>query len=167
ESAPAASEPAKEEVAAAPAQPAASVTQPATESKTANNGVIATPAARKLAREKGIDLSQVSTVDPLGRVNKKDVMTFTTQKPAATTTPTPVTAAPVEDDRVEVIKMSRRRQAIAKNLKNVQNTAAMLTTFNEVDLTEVMNIRKKRKESFLEKHDVKLGFMSFFTKAVV
>ena len=94
-------------------------------------------------------------------------MTFTTQKPAATTTPTPVTAAPVEDDRVEVIKMSRRRQAIAKNLKNVQNTAAMLTTFNEVDLTEVMNIRKKRKESFLEKHDVKLGFMSFFTKAVV
>lgn len=168
ESAPAASEPAKEEVAAAPAQPAASVTQPTAESKTAaNNGVIATPAARKLAREKGIDLSQVSTVDPLGRVNKKDVMTFTTQKPAATTTPTPVTAAPVEDDRVEVIKMSRRRQAIAKNLKNVQNTAAMLTTFNEVDLTEVMNIRKKRKESFLEKHDVKLGFMSFFTKAVV
>lgn len=161
ESAPEAA-PAKEEVAAAPAQQAAPA-QPAAESKPANSGVIATPAARKLAREKGIDLSQVSTVDPLGRVTKQDVMTFTTQKPA----PAPVVTAPVEDDRVEVVKLSRRRQAIAKNLKNVQNTAAMLTTFNEVDLTAVMELRKKRKDRFFEKHDVKLGFMSFFTKAAV
>lgn len=63
--------------------------------------------------------------------------------------------------------MSRRRATIAKNLVEVQHTAAILTTFNEVDLTAVMNLRKKRKDSFFKEHDVKLGFMSFFTKAVV
>ena len=63
--------------------------------------------------------------------------------------------------------MSRRRQTIAKRLVEVQHTAAMLTTFNEVDMTAVMNLRKRRKDQFLEQHDVKLGFMSFFTKAVV
>jgi len=68
---------------------------------------------------------------------------------------------------VERIRMSRRRQTIAKRLKEVQNTAAMLTTFNEVDMTAVMNIRKRRKDQFFEEHDVRLGFMSFFTKAVV
>lgn len=63
--------------------------------------------------------------------------------------------------------MSRRRQTIAKRLVEVQHTAAMLTTFNEVDMTAVMDLRKRRKDQFLEQHDVKLGFMSFFTKAVV
>ena len=137
------------------------------EVKPQTGGVVATPAARRLAREKGIDLNQVATVDPLGRVSKQDVVSFTTQRPQAKPQPAQPVVAPVQDDRVEVVKLSRRRQAIAKNLKNVQNTAAMLTTFNEVDLTAVMNIRKKRKDSFYEKHDVKLGFMSFFTKAVV
>ena len=63
--------------------------------------------------------------------------------------------------------MSRRRQTIAKRLVEVQQTSAMLTTFNEVDMTAVMNLRKRRKDQFLEQNDVKLGFMSFFTKAVV
>lgn len=63
--------------------------------------------------------------------------------------------------------MSRRRQTIAKRLVEVQQTAAMLTTFNEVDMTAVMDLRKRRKDAFLEQNDVKLGFMSFFTKAVV
>src|SRR5699024_12826848 len=64
-------------------------------------------------------------------------------------------------------KMTRRRQTIAKNLVNVQQESAMLTTFNEVDMTAIMNLRSERKDKFLEKHDVKLGFMSFITKAVV
>lgn len=68
---------------------------------------------------------------------------------------------------MERIKMSRRRQTIANRLVEVQQTATMLTTFNEVDMTNVMNLRKKRKDKFFEENDVKLGFMSFFTKAVV
>jgi len=151
-------------------------TQPVTAESTAKSSVagniIASPAARKLAREKGIDLSQVPTVDPLGRVNKQDVLNAANAPktaaiaPAATAKPAASVFVP-QDNRVEVVKMSRRRQTIAKNLKNVQNTAAILTTFNEVDLTAVMELRKKRKDEFLKQHDVKLGFMSFFTKAVV
>lgn len=71
------------------------------------------------------------------------------------------------DKPVEVQKMSRRRQTIAKRLVEVQQTSAMLTTFNEVDMTAVMNLRKRRKDQFFEQNEVKLGFMSFFTKAVV
>lgn len=148
------------------------VTVQSTEKSPAASNIIASPAARKLAREKGIDLSQVPTVDPLGRVNKQDVLNAANAPktaavaPAATSKPAASVFVP-QDDRVEVVKMSRRRQTIAKNLKNVQNTAAILTTFNEVDLSAVMELRKKRKDEFLKQHDVKLGFMSFFTKAVV
>lgn len=133
---------------------------------------IASPAARKMAREKGIDLTQVPTVDPLGRVRAHDVSSFNPReevqqqaKPAAK----PL-AAPAEQPagkEVERIRMTRRRQTIANRLVEVQQTAAMLTTFNEVDMTNVMNLRKRRKDKFLEENDVKLGFMSFFTKAVV
>lgn len=148
------------------------VTVQSTAKSPAASNIIASPAARKLAREKGIDLSQVTTVDPLGRVNKQDVLNAANAPkpaavaPAATSKPAASVFVP-QDDRVEVVKMSRRRQTIAKNLKNVQNTAAILTTFNEVDLSAVMELRKKRKDEFLKQHDVKLGFMSFFTKAVV
>lgn len=167
ESAPA--QPAKE---AAPQAKAEQEAAPAVETPSAPAAnVIASPAARRLAREKGIDLSQVPTVDPLGRVNKQDVVNAANapkqaapQQQAAA--PKSVAPAP-QDDRVVVEKMTRRRQTIAKNLKNVQNTAAILTTFNEVDLSAVMELRKKRKDAFLKEHDVKLGFMSFFTKAVV
>lgn len=124
---------------------------------------LASPAVRKLAREKGIDLRDVPTRDPLGRVHAGDVSA--SQKVAQ---PSPV---PEEFDLpgkpVERVKMTRRRQTIASRLVAVQHEAAMLTTFNEVDLTAIMAIRKRRKESFLNAHDVKLGFMSFFTKAVV
>ncbi|CEE02803.1 Dihydrolipoyllysine-residue succinyltransferase component of 2-oxoglutarate dehydrogenase complex [Caldibacillus thermoamylovorans] len=148
------------------------VTVQSTAKSPAASNIIASPAARKLAREKGIDLSQVPTVDPLGRVNKQDVLNAANAPktaavaPATTSKPAASVFVP-QDDRVEVVKMSRRRQTIAKNLKNVQNTAAILTTFNEVDLSAVMELRKKRKDEFLKQHDVKLGFMSFFTKAVV
>ncbi len=138
---------------------------------------IASPSARKLARELGIDLNQVVTSDPLGRIRPHDVKAHLqtpatreteVQQPEKTTSkPTAIQPDQESDKSVERIKMSRRRQTIAKRLVEVQQTAAMLTTFNEVDMTAVMNIRKKRKDAFLEKHDVRLGFMSFFTKAVV
>ena len=151
-------------------------TAPVAESVTeTSSNVIASPAARKLARERGIDLQNVVAVDPLGRVRQQDVSNYVPEaRPAANTAPAtaPQTAAAIQpavtnSKPVERIKMSRRRATIAKNLVEVQHTAAILTTFNEVDLTAVMNLRKKRKDSFLKEHDVKLGFMSFFTKAVV
>ncbi|GAE36519.1 2-oxoglutarate dehydrogenase complex dihydrolipoyllysine-residue succinyltransferase [Halalkalibacter akibai] len=136
---------------------------------------LASPAARKLAREKGIDLQQVSTTDPLGRVRKQDVEshgTKSTQAPSAPAAPAKkAPAAPVTSEDptkpAERVKMSRRRQTIAKRLVESQQTAAMLTTFNEVDMTAVMEVRNRRKDAFVDKNGVKLGFMSFFTKAVV
>jgi 2-oxoglutarate dehydrogenase E2 component (dihydrolipoamide succinyltransferase) len=136
---------------------------------------IASPAARKLARERGIDLHQVSSRDPLGRIRTEDVKA-STNTPAVKEEPklektSPKTAVQQIDEEfdkpVERVKMSRRRQTIAKRLVEVQHTAAMLTTFNEVDMSAVMDLRTKRKDAFFEKHGVRLGFMSFFTKAVV
>jgi len=133
---------------------------------------IASPAARKLAREKGIDLSQVPAVDPLGRVRKQDVETFNPQAaakaPAAPEKPAAGKVVPEEAGKpIERIRMSRRRQTIAKRLVEVTQTTAMLTTFNEIDMTAVMDLRKRKKEQFVKDHDIRLGFMSFFTKAVV
>ncbi|MFJ9382584.1 2-oxoglutarate dehydrogenase complex dihydrolipoyllysine-residue succinyltransferase [Peribacillus sp. NPDC101481] len=166
-------EPAKAEQ-AVPAKEA-----PKAEAKEASSTqqVIASPAARKLAREKGIDLTQVPVADPLGRVRVQDVEAAS-NAPAAPTAPAAApkqapaakqAAAPVEvnDDRIEVVKMTRRRQTIAKRLVQVQSEAAMLTTFNEVDLSAVMELRNRHKDSFVKTNDVKLGFMSFFTKAVI
>ncbi|NHM29393.1 2-oxoglutarate dehydrogenase complex dihydrolipoyllysine-residue succinyltransferase [Neobacillus terrae] len=157
---------------------AAANSQEETNNDAGKQKVIASPAARKLAREKGIDLENVPAVDPLGRVRRQDVEAFQPQQnnqqktPNAEPKPTPA-AKPffesAENDSKPVIreKMSRRRQTIAKRLVEVQQTAAMLTTFNEVDMTAVMALRKRRKDKFFEENDVRLGFMSFFTKAVV
>ncbi|KAB7706253.1 2-oxoglutarate dehydrogenase complex dihydrolipoyllysine-residue succinyltransferase [Bacillus aerolatus] len=135
---------------------------------------IASPAARKLAREKGIDLNEVPTVDPMGRVRKQDVGSYSANEPKQTAPQQQAikpsqASAPKQDDGKPVVreKMSRRRQTIAKRLVEVQQTAAMLTTFNEIDMTAVMELRKRKKDKFFEDHDVRLGFMSFFTKAVV
>lgn len=145
---------------------------PAVESATESSSkVIASPAARKLARERGIDLQNVVALDPLGRVRKQDVANYVPEDRSVSNTEPQKTANPqtaeISSKPVERRKMSRRRATIAKNLVKVQHSAAILTTFNEVDLTAVMNVRKKRKDTFLKEHDVKLGFMSFFTKAVV
>ncbi|WP_329468672.1 2-oxoglutarate dehydrogenase complex dihydrolipoyllysine-residue succinyltransferase [Exiguobacterium sp. 9-2] len=145
----------------------------ATESTSVADRPIASPAARKLAREKGIDLAQVATQDPLGRIRVQDVATFEVApreqaKPASTkpAAPTPAqAAAPGKPE--ERIKMSRRRKTIANRLVEVQQTAAMLTTFNEIDMSAVMALRKRRQEKFVKENEVKLGFMSFFTKAAV
>ena len=139
------------------------------------NAPIASPAARKLAREKGIDLSNVATNDPLGRIRVHDVENAGSQpapqKAAAPSQSAPAakkaTDVPQFDKPVEIEKMSRRRQTIAKRLVEAQHTAAMLTTFNEVDMSAIMDLRKRRKDTFQKSNDVKLGFMSFFTKAVV
>lgn len=171
-------------VAAAPAVPvsaAPAAAAPAAAPSASAADVLATPAARKLAREKGIDLSSVASRDPIGRIQAGDVA-------AATAAPSaqPVAAAPIAQpaapaptpaaDKTFTVnsakpeerkRMSRRRLTIAKRLVEAQQTAAMLTTFNEVDMTAILDLRKRRKQSFQEKHDVGLGFMSFFTKAVV
>ena len=167
EAAPAVAEAEAPKVAPAPAQQA-----PKAEEASSGQTVIASPAARKLAREKGIDLTAVPVVDPLGRVRVQDVEAASKAPvqaaPAQTVAPKQsATPAEVNDDRIEVIKMTRRRQTIAKRLVQVQAEAAMLTTFNEVDLSAVMALRSRHKDSFVKQNDVKLGFMSFFTKAVV
>ncbi|MBP3952963.1 2-oxoglutarate dehydrogenase complex dihydrolipoyllysine-residue succinyltransferase [Bacillus suaedae] len=137
-------------------------------SSSSKDRLLASPSARKLAREKGIDLQAVNPSDPLGRVRKHDVESHQS-KPAKQAAETKQAPSSTEQagKPVERIKMSRRRQTIAKRLVESQQTAAMLTTFNEVDMTAVMDVRKRRKDAFLEKNGVKLGFMSFFTKAVI
>jgi len=149
-------------------QPKEETSKPAAD-ETKNNEVVASPAARKRARELGIDLDEVSPRDPFDRVRPEDVEASAKAK----TESKPEKQAEPEAEKTEFAKpverqkMSRRRQTIAKNLVNVQQEAAMLTTFNEVDMTAIMNLRSERKEAFQKKHGVKLGFMSFFTKAVV
>lgn len=175
-----ASAPAKEEAPVKEATPApakeeapkAAPAAPVVEETTANGRVIASPAARKLAREKGIDLGAINPVDPQGRVRVQDVAAHNPaaqQAPAQTqaAAPTPKAAPAADESRVEVVKMTRRQKTAANRLLEVSQGTAMLTTFNEIDMTNVMALRKRKKDAFMEKHDgTKLGFMSFFTKAV-
>ncbi|ETI67919.1 2-oxoglutarate dehydrogenase complex dihydrolipoyllysine-residue succinyltransferase [Neobacillus vireti] len=132
---------------------------------------IASPAARRLAREKGLDLNEIRTADPLGRIRKQDVSSYQpnpNQNNQGVPKADPKGEGVLDSEKPIIYeRMSRRRQTIAKRLVEVQQTAAMLTTFNEIDMTAVMDLRKRRKDKFFEEHDVRLGFMSFFTKAVV
>ncbi len=163
------------EAAPVPAAPAAPQAAPAPVAaapvveETTGERVIASPAARRLAREKGIDLAAVSPVDPQGRVRVQDVAAHGTAPVAApqAAPAAPKAVAAVDESRVTVEKMSRRRQTIAKRLLEVKQSTAMLTTFNEVDMTNVMALRSRKKDQFFESTGSKLGFMSFFTKAVV
>lgn len=171
EEAPKAEEAKAEPAKAEPEAPAKEAPKAEAKEASSSQQIIASPAARKLAREKGIDLTQVPVVDPLGRVRVQDVEAASKAPASAPTAPAatkPVaTAVEQNDDRIEVVKMTRRRQTIAKRLVQVQSEAAMLTTFNEVDLSAVMELRSRHKDSFVKANDVKLGFMSFFTKAVI
>jgi 2-oxoglutarate dehydrogenase E2 component (dihydrolipoamide succinyltransferase) len=133
------------------------------------------PSVRKLSAESGVDASTVPGSGKDGRVTKGDMLAAI-EKAASAPTPVNQPAAAVQvrapspaDDaaREERVKMTRLRQTIARRLKDVQNTAAMLTTFNEVDMTNVMAMRSQYKDVFEKKHGAKLGFMGFFTKAVV
>ena len=162
----------------APSAPAAPVHNQAVHRFPSTGQPVASPAARKLARETGIDLNDVRSADPLGRIRTSDVKAAISPAPATEAPQAPKAEKPAQRPAaaqmetefakpVERVKMSRRRQTIAKRLVEVQHTAAMLTTFNEVDMSAVMKLRAKRKDAFFEKHGVRLGFMSFFTKAVV
>lgn len=125
-----------------------------------------TPSARKQARKLGIDLEEINLKELLLKDDAINNENKTTKDSAPI--PEPIKQSESLESRpVERQKMSRRRLTIAKRLVEAQQTSAMLTTFNEVDLTEVMNLRKQRQETFQKQNDIKLGFMSFFTKAVV
>jgi 2-oxoglutarate dehydrogenase E2 component (dihydrolipoamide succinyltransferase) len=135
----------------------------------------AAPSAAKIAAERGIDLAGVEGSGKRGQVLKGDVLAASAQPPAAarpapapTPAPAPRQAPPASDaPREERVRMTKLRQTIARRLKDAQNTAAMLTTFNEVDMSGVMALRAKYKDVFEKKHGAKLGFMGLFVKAVV
>ncbi len=120
------------------------------------------PAARKIAAEKNITPGQISGSGPDGRILKEDVAAV---PPRAPMTPAPIDPQPT--GRQERVRMSRLRQTIAKKLKEAQNTAAMLTTFNEVDMSAVIDLRKTYRDIFEARHGVRLGFMSLFARACI
>jgi 2-oxoglutarate dehydrogenase E2 component (dihydrolipoamide succinyltransferase) len=155
----------------------------------------AAPAVRRLAEEHHVDLNTVTGTGPGGRVTREDVLIVAARQavqatppatapipaqpyapdappasapaPVPSSSPAPAAAVTSADGREERKRFSRRRQTIANRLVEAQQTAAMLTTFNEVDMSAVMDLRARRKEAFKERHGVNLGYMSFFTKAVV
>lgn len=161
--------------AAAPAPAAAQAAAPAAAAPgVAGDEQILSPAARKLAEENGIDPNSIAGTGKGGRVTKEDVVAAVDAKknapaPVAKPAAAPAVAAPVlaAGDRVEKrVPMTRLRAKVAERLVEAQSTMAMLTTFNEVDMTEVMALRSKYKDLFEKSHNgVRLGFMSFFVKA--
>ena len=157
-------------VAASTAAPAAAPA-PAPAAASAGKDIAHAPSAQKMMAEKGIDAAQITGTGRDGRIMKEDVMKAASAPQAAAPAPmasAPRAPSPAEDAaREERVKMTRLRQTIARRLKDAQNTAAMLTTYNEVDMTEVMALRNAYKDDFEKKHGVRLGFMSFFTKACV
>jgi len=141
------------------------------------NATVASPAVRRLAAETGVDPAKVEGSGKGGRVTKGDMLAASSAKPAepaekpvSTSAVSPQSALPIPQSgtgRQSRKKLSPLRKRIAERLVQAQHEAAMLTTFNEVDMSAVMDLRKKYQDDFVKKHGVKLGFMSFFTKAVV
>lgn len=141
-------------------QSAAAQTPPAAVSSTQAE-TIASPAAKKIATEQNISLEAIAGSGKSGRITKEDVMS------AASGTGTTSLAVTQNDRLEERVRMTRLRKTIAERLKDSQNTAAILTTFNEIDMSHVIALRNQYKDMFEKKHKVKLGFMSFFAKAAV
>ncbi|MCZ6467984.1 MAG: 2-oxoglutarate dehydrogenase complex dihydrolipoyllysine-residue succinyltransferase [Alphaproteobacteria bacterium] len=174
-----------------PAPPAAPAPQPAPEPQAQPAAIPAlSPAVRKVVHEQGFDASQIPGTGKDGRLTKGDVLAFVKSQaeppaaePAATPTAAPApapepAAAPAPapgaqfpprpaGPREERVRMTRLRRRVAERLKEAQNTAAMLTTFNEADMTAVMEMRARYRDAFEKKHGVRVGFMSFFVKACV
>jgi 2-oxoglutarate dehydrogenase E2 component (dihydrolipoamide succinyltransferase) len=162
-----------------PAPPATPVAAPSAQPSAHTPPI--SPVARKIAADQGVDVRAVAGSGPGGRVTKDDVAQVASSpspvverlptlppQPATQSQPTTDKGQPTTDgSREERVRMSRRRQTIAARLVEAQRTAAMLTTFNEIDMSAVMDVRKRRKDSFKERHGIGLGFMSFFTKATV
>jgi 2-oxoglutarate dehydrogenase E2 component (dihydrolipoamide succinyltransferase) len=152
---------------AAPAAPAPAAAKPAPAPAAAPAAGVASPAARKMAEEKGVSTEGMAGSGKDGRVTKADVASApaaSASKPAAPAQPS---GPRVNAGREERVRMSRLRKRIAERLKEAQNTAAMLTTFNEVDMSAIMGLRERVKDQFEKKHGAKLGFMSFFVKACI
>jgi 2-oxoglutarate dehydrogenase E2 component (dihydrolipoamide succinyltransferase) len=123
------------------------------------------PAVRKLIEESGLDASSIAATGPGGRITKADVLAF--PPPAALPPAAPAQPATAVDEREVRVRMSRLRRRIAERLKAAQNTAAMLTTFNEIDMSAAIALRQRYHEAFEKKHGVRLGFMSIFVKAAI
>ena len=171
--------------AAAPAPAKSSPAPAAANGNGAGTEMPPSPAAKKALAEAGMEASSVEGSGRRGQVLKHDVAAAQQAAPAASTTPATTTAyvpanvpaAPVQNLRIpsaeidavreERVRMSRLRQTIARRLKDAQNTAAMLTTFNDVDMTGVMSMRNQYKDLFEKRHGVRLGFMGFFVKACI
>jgi 2-oxoglutarate dehydrogenase E2 component (dihydrolipoamide succinyltransferase) len=162
--------------AAAPALAAAASAPAPASAGPVSEGGKATSVAKKIAAEKGIDVGSISGTGPGGRVTKADVLDVAEGRATPAATPAPAPAAPIASSAVAAVagsrgvrreRMTKLRQRIAERLVESKQTTAMLTTFNEADMTEVMRLRKEHGEPFEKSHGVRLGFMSFFVKAVV
>ena len=155
---------------AAPAAPASAPAPAPTATK--GEKVVMPAAARELA-QRGLSASEVAASGPGGRLLKEDVQRHAPAKAAAAAPAAPAAAAvpaparPVGSRSEEVVPMTPMRKRIAERLVQAQSTAAILTTFNEIDMSEVMALRKAHQERFVERHKTKLGFMSFFVKAAI
>lgn len=154
------------------AKAAAPAAAPASNGHASDASVRATPLAEKIAKEQGIDLSKIQGTGPGGKIREQDVTGFTQSRAAATAVaPAPAAARPAATPVAGARPGTRRervtplRNRIAQRLVDAQHTAAMLTTYNEVDMTNVMALRTRYKEEFEKKHGIGLGFMSFFVKA--
>jgi 2-oxoglutarate dehydrogenase E2 component (dihydrolipoamide succinyltransferase) len=152
---------------------AAAPPRPAEAAKTDMAEQVLSPAVRKAVEERKIDPARIDGTGKDGRITKGDILEFAAKAPAAAAAPA---ATPKPEDRAQAVpseareervKLSRLRLTIARRLKEAQNVAAMLSTFNEVDLQQVIALRTQYKEEFEKKHGVKLGFMGFFVKAAV
>jgi 2-oxoglutarate dehydrogenase E2 component (dihydrolipoamide succinyltransferase) len=171
--------PAVAKPAAAPVKPAPEAPAPSPAPTDEHEEPRATPVAKRVAADQGVDLEAVLPSQPGGRVTKQDVQSYLqTQTQPLPAAPPPAAQAdqslvsslqsPATTARPETRqRMSRRRRTIAERLIQAQQTAAMLTTFNEVDMSAVMELRKRRNEQFEKRHGIKLGFMSFFVKASI
>ncbi len=151
-------------------KPAESKAEAPKEEAAASSDAILSPAARKLAEENNVDPAAVKGTGKDGRVTKEDVQSFVDSKKSSGSAAAKPAAAPAlevaQGERVEKrVPMTRLRASIAKRLVDAQQTAAMLTTFNEVNMAPIMELRKQYQDSFVKRHGIKLGFMSFFTKA--
>ena len=148
--------------------PAASPASPAPAAAAASSSAVA-PSVRRISTEAGVDPANIPGTGRDGRATKADALAYVNSAPKASASTAVAEARPPRDlgPREERVRMTRLRQTIARRLKEAQDSAAMLTTFNDVDMGAIMDLRKKHQDSFVAKHGIKLGFMSFFVKACV
>lgn len=168
-------DPAPAPAAAAPTEPVALKREPHIRAEIAPTSMPPSPAAQKLLEESGLTVDRVTGTGKRGQILKGDVIAATAaaetlrETPREAKPPAPARAPVTPDDasREERVRMTRLRQTIAKRLKDAQDTAAMLTTFNDVDMSHIIQLRKEYKDDFQKRHGVKLGFMGFFVRACV